>query len=120
MMKSKLAAIVTSLVILSGCGSALPTNNDTPRQLVLNIENDKIQSVLSIGKNGTLDIFIKNDTQVAQTVKIQGLKINYVSQSLAPQRIENLHFQLDQNQGVLIVTATDNKNHSQSINVTIN
>lgn len=116
-MRLRTVGIVLSLLILTGCGTAVL--NKVPKQLTLVITDAAIQPTLVLSDSEQLDLLVKNNTNSAQVVKIQGLKINFITQPVIAKSSQSFHFQIDQNKGSLVISSTDDQDQSKSINVNI-
>jgi hypothetical protein len=110
--------VIFSTLVLTACGSGISEKG--PQELSLIINNDSISSTLKATNSDQLNIEIKNTTDKAQVVRMQGLKINFVSQPISPQTNQTFHFQIDKNKGAINITTTDTENQSQNTTVTIN
>ncbi len=110
--------VIFSTLILTACGSGITEKG--PQELSLIISNDSISSTLKATSSDQLNVEVKNTTDKAQVVRMQGLKINFVSQPISPQSNQTFHFQIDKNKGAINITATDTENQSQNTTVTIN
>ena len=109
--------VVISVLVLAGCGTGVL--NKAPKQLTIVIENTFIQPTIALSDSEQLDVVIKNNTNSPQVVKMQGLKINFVTQPVIAQSSQSYHFQIEQNKGSLLITSTDDRNQTQSITVNI-
>lgn len=110
--------IILSTFVLTACGSGIIEKG--PQELSLNITNNGISSTLKATSSDQLNVEVKNTTDKAQMVRLQGLKINFVSQPIFPQNNQTFHFQIDKNKGALNITATDTENQAQNTTITIN
>ncbi len=116
-MRFRAIGIVVSLLMLAGCGTGVL--NKEPKQLTLVITDTVIQPTLVLSDSEQLDVLVKNTTNSAQVVKIQGLKINFVTQPVIAQSSQSFHFQIEQNKGAMVITSTNDQDQSKSINVNI-
>ncbi len=110
--------VIFSTLVLTACGSGISEKG--PQELSLIITNNSISSTLKATNSDQLNVEVKNTTDKAQMVRMQGLKINFVSQPISPQTHQIFHFQIDKNKGAINITTTDTENQSQNTTVTIN
>ncbi len=110
--------IIFSTLLFTACGSGVTEKG--PQELSLTIAHDNISSTLKATSSDQLNVEVKNTTDKAQVVRMQGLKINFVSQPIFPQTNQIFHFQIDKNKGAINITTTDTENQSQNTTVTIN
>lgn len=107
-----------TLLVLTACGSGITEKG--AQVINLDISNEELTSSLKSTNSDQLDVEVKNTSDKSQIVKLQGLKINFVSQPILPQASQTFHFQIDKNKGAINITATDADNVSQNTTVTIN
>ncbi len=109
----RILTLLSIVLLLMGCSNAA-TNT-------INIIIDDKQITIEQGtfKNDEVTIILRNQSQKTQTLKIQGLQINYVSQPLAAQTSHELHFSLQQQRGNLIVSSTDADNQVLTTTISI-
>lgn len=105
--------LLSIVLLLVGCSSAAPNT--------INITIDDKQITIEQGslKTDEVTITLHNQSQKTQTIKVQGLQINYVSQPLVAQTSQELHFSLQQQRGNLIVSSTDTDNQVLTTTISI-
>ncbi len=105
--------LLSIVLLLMGCSNAA-TNT-------INIAIDDKQITIEQGplKNNEVTITLHNQSQKTQTLKLQGLQINYVSQPLAAQTSQELHFSLPKQRGNMIVSSTDTDNQVLTTTISI-
>lgn len=116
-MRLRSIGMIISVLLLAGCSTGVL--NKDPKQLTLVIADTAIQPTLVLSDSEQLDVAVKNTTNSAQVVKIQGLKINFVTQPIGAKSSQSFHFQIEQSKGALVITSTDAQDQSKSINVNI-
>lgn len=109
----RILTLLSIVLLLMGC------SNTATNTINIIIDDKQITIEQGTFKNDEVTIILRNQSQKTQTLKIQGLQINYVSQPLAAQTSHELHFSLQQQRGNLIVSSTDTDNQVLTTTISI-